>query len=123
MLRPRSIPLSLRSTVDWESLISLIVASRQFAGPTVAVATGICVLLNITFNDSNLSEVFEYQSESSLLDEYLREERGINGNPRVGNLPRQEAKVEEDDDVDLGDLSVPGAKNDNVLAHEGIVQV
>ncbi|XP_033642951.1 microtubule-associated protein futsch-like [Asterias rubens] len=76
--------------------------------------------LRIAFNDSNLSEVFEYQSESSLLDEYLREERGMNGNPRVGNLPRQEAKVEEDDDIDLGDLSVPSAKTDNVLAHEGL---
>ena len=79
--------------------------------------------MRIAFNDSNLSEVFEYQSESSLLDEYLREERGMNGNPRVGNLPRQEAKVEEDDDIDLGDLSVPSAKTDNVLAHEGMVEI
>ena len=47
----------------------------------------------------------------------------MNGNPRVGNLPRQEAKVEEDDDIDLGDLSVPSAKTDNVLAHEGMVEI
>ncbi|XP_038063588.1 mucin-5AC-like [Patiria miniata] len=77
--------------------------------------------LNISFNESNMTETYEYQSETSLLNEYLREERGLNGNPRVGNLPRQEARDEEDDDDEDID-STPSSQSgiDNVLAHEGL---
>ncbi|XP_022085181.1 nucleolar and coiled-body phosphoprotein 1-like [Acanthaster planci] len=76
--------------------------------------------MKISFNESSLSETYEYQSEESLLNEYLRKERGLNGNPRVGNLPRQEARDEEDEEDGIESSPASQSSIDNVLAHEGL---